>query len=94
MQQNEKSKLEQNNRRQKKNKKEFTLKQTTARTFARKKKKNLLQKQKNCRSFLTKKHQANPISLLLSSQEEAGEVRHRQFLHLPVTDRFAILQNL
>ena len=60
--------------------KKFTL--TT--TFARKKKKNLFKNKK-----LSK---ANPISrLLLSSQEEANEVRHKQFLHVPVTDRFAIL---
>ena len=53
----------------------------------KKKKKNLFKNKK-----LSK---ANPISrLLLSSQEEANEVRHKQFLHVPVTDRFAILQNL
>ena len=28
---------------------------------------------KNSRSFLSEKHQANPISLLISGQEEAGE---------------------
>ena len=62
--------------------------------FCPKKKKNPYSKTKHCRSFLTEKHQANPISrLLLSSQEEANEVRHKQFLHVPVTDRFAILQN-
>ena len=59
------------------------------------KKKKPYSKTKNCRSFLTEKHQANPISrLLLSSQEEANEVRNQQFLNVPVTDRFAILQNL
>ena len=78
----------------KKKQKRIHPKTNNSKNFCPEKKKNLLQKQKNCRSFLTKKHQANPISLLLSSQEEAGEVRHRQFLHLPVTDRFAILQNL
>ena len=60
----------------------------------KKKKKKPYSKTKHCQSFLTEKHQANPISrLLLSSQEEANEVRHKQFLHVPVTDRFAILQN-
>ena len=53
--------LNKNNR----SKKKITLKQTTTRTFARKK--------KNSRSFLSDKHQANPISLLISSQEEAVE---------------------
>ena len=78
--------LNKNNRSQK----NFTL---TTTTFARKKKP--YSKTKDCQSFLTEKHQANPISrLLLSSQEEANEVRHKQFLHVPVTDRFAILQNL
>ena len=42
---------------------------------------------------VTEKHQTNPISLLLSSREEAGEVRHKQFLHVPVTDRFATLSS-
>ena len=39
------------------------------------KKKNLIhkKKKKNSRSFLSEKHQANPISLLISSQEGAGE---------------------
>ena len=31
------------------------------------------ERKKNSRSFLSEKHQANPISLLISSQEEAGE---------------------
>ena len=89
MQQYEKSKLEQ----KQSDKKKFTL---TTKTFARKKKKKkkTYSKSKHCRSPLTEKHQANPISrLLFSSQEEANEVRHKQFLHVPVTDRFAILQN-
>ena len=87
MQQYEKSKLEQKQSETKK----FTL---TTTTFARKKKKKTYSKSKHCRSPLTEKHQANPISrLLFSSQEEANEVRHKQFLHVPVTDRFAILQN-
>ena len=29
-----------------------------------------------------------------SSQEQVGEVRRKQFLHVPVTDQFAIPQNL
>ena len=33
----------------------------------------LKKKRKNSRSFLSEKHQANPISLLISGQEEAGE---------------------
>ena len=56
------------------------------------KKKPLIKKKKG-QSFLTEKHQTNPISLLLSSREEAGEVRHKQFLHVPVTDRFATLSS-
>ena len=92
MQQYEKSKLEQKQSETKK----FTL---TTTTFARKKQtkqknKKPYSKTKHCRSPLTVKHQANPISrLLFWSQEEANEVRHKQLLHVPVTDRFAILQN-
>ena len=59
----------------------------------KKKNKPLIKKKKNQSFFLTEKHQTSPISLLLSSQEEAGEVRHKQFLHVPVTDRFATLSS-
>ena len=51
------------------NNKNFCLKKN----LIHKKKRKKERKKENSRSVLSEKHQANPISLLISSQEEAGE---------------------